>query len=300
MTSLTHGELFAGIGGFAVAAASHGIKTEWHVEIDKNCQAVLHRHFPDAYQFSDVKECGVHNLKPVDIITFGSPCQDLSVAGKREGLKGERSGLFFEAVRIINELSPKWAVWENVPGALSSHKGADFQAVLSALLDADIPMPRSGRWATAGVARTGCTEVSWRILDAQYFGLAQRRRRLFVVVGFGDRSSSEVLFEREGVRWNTAPSRETGKEVAYSLRANPSHSGDKGDGGINTTMVAQPLRSGRQYSDMGDGQSNVIATGWDSQRARIHDVDGVAPTLQRGASKSGNQNSFDCFSSQQL
>ena len=136
--------LFAGIGGFAVAAASHGIKTEWHVEIDKNCQAVLHRHFPDADQFSDVKECGADNLKPVDIITFGRPCQDLSVAGKREGLKGERSGLFFEAVRIINELSPKWAVWENVPGALSSYKGADFQASYRRCLTPTF-QPRSGR-----------------------------------------------------------------------------------------------------------------------------------------------------------
>ena len=289
MTSLTHGELFAGIGGFAVAAASHGIKTEWHVEIDKNCQAVLHRHFPDADQFSDVKECGAHNLKPVDIITFGSPCQDLSVAGKREGLKGERSGLFFEAVRIINELSPKWAVWENVPGALSSHKGADFQAVLSALLDADVPMPRSGRWATAGVARTGCTEVSWRILDAQYFGLAQRRRRLFVVVGFGDRSSAEILFEREGVRWNTAPSRETGQGVARPIAhgTTTNHS----DESQQTYIVEQNNMA--STPDMISLRSNpaqpVIATGWDSQRARIHDVDGVAPTLQRGAKTSGNQ-----------
>ncbi len=216
---ITHGELFAGIGGFGLGADNAGMKTLWHVEIDKSAQTVLRHHWPDVQLESDVCQVGKHNLQPVDVISFGSPCQDLSIAGKRKGLEnGTRSSLFFEAIRIVRELSPKVAIWENVPGALSSNGGQDFRAVLSEMLRADVPMPRSGRWATAGMVRSGEVEVAWRILDAQYFGVAQRRRRIFVVASFGGQCAAEILFEQGGVRRDTPPGREQGQEITGTLR----------------------------------------------------------------------------------
>ena len=141
-------------------------------------------------------------LPPVDIITFGSPCQDLSVAsGKRLGLAGERSGLFLEAIRIIREMQeatngeyPKFALWENVPGALSSSSRRDFKAVLEAFTDAEVPMPGSGRWANAGMVRGRGADLAWCVYDAQYFGTAQRRRRIFLIADFRGERSGEILF----------------------------------------------------------------------------------------------------------
>lgn len=233
--------LFSGIGGFDLAFERAGMECVSVCEIDKNAQAILRRHFPKAELFDDVRKVGIatHGRKSIDVICGGFPCQDLSVAGKRAGLAGERSGLWFEFARIIDELEPSWVVIENVPGLLSSDKGRDFAVLI--------------QW----LAQRGYCVV-WRVLDAQYFGVPQRRRRVFIVASFGNGSSAEVLFERESGAGNTPPSREAGKDVAFSLRANPSHSGDKGDGGINTTMIAQPLRAGRQFSDMGDGQSNIV------------------------------------------
>ena len=221
---LTHGELFAGIGGFGLGFDNAGMKTIWHVEIDKNCQNVLRNHYTDSLILSDVREVGKHNLPYVDVISFGSPCQDLSVAGKRKGLiDGKRSNLFFEAIRIVDELKPAFAVWENVPGSLSSNSGRDFAIVLNSFREC------------------GACDIAWRILDAQYFGVPQRRRRIFVVADFRGGRAAEVLFESEGVSGNIETKRKAGQDVAYSIRANPSHSGDKGDGGINTTMIASTL-----------------------------------------------------------
>jgi DNA (cytosine-5)-methyltransferase 1 len=220
---MEHIDLFAGVGGFALGFERAGIQTVAHVEKDEKCRQVLRRHWPDHLILSDVCDAGGHNLPYADIITFGSPCQDLSVAGKRKGLAGERSGLFFEAARIIREIGPRYAVWENVPGALSSHNGRDFQSVLAELLGSGVPMPRSGRWATAGMVRTGQKEIAWRVLDAQYFGVAQRRRRVFLVFCPRGDSAAEVLFEREGVRRDTPPRREAGEgfaAVAGTLAAN--------------------------------------------------------------------------------
>lgn len=347
---MIHGELFAGIGGFGRAFGNVGVETKWHVEIDKSCQSVLCLRFPNAQVESDVCEVGKHNLDYVDIVSFGSPCQDLSIAGLRKGFQdGTRSNLFFEAARIVREINPRYAIWENVPGALSSHGGADFKSVLESLLDTEVPMPKSGRWATAGMVRTGQKEIAWRILDAQYFGVPQRRRRIFLVFCPRGDSAAEILFESEGVSGDTPPRREAGKEVAYSLRASPSRSGDKGDGGINTTMVVGSLsaddgeqgmttvqaamsgmlqvaptlngsgagtsRPGGQGAEIGfyvfDRQrsdeygeaetvstvsardyksaTDLIATPRDSQRARIHDANGIAPTLQSGGKAGRNE-----------
>lgn len=205
--ALTLGSLFDGIGGFPLAAELAGIKPVWAAEIDPFCVAVTKKRFPEMEHLGSVTEIDGTKIKPVDIITFGSPCQDLSTAGKRAGLAGERSGLFLEAVRIIYEMRsatngeyPTFILWENVPGAFSSNQRRDFRTVLEELTKTDIPMPGSGRWATAGVVRGGELCVAWRQLDAQYWGVPQRRKRIYLVGSFGSQSPEEILFKRDCVR----------------------------------------------------------------------------------------------------
>lgn len=167
------GSLFAGVGGFDLGFEAAGMECCFQVEWDKYCQQVLAYHWPDVPRWSDVSDVKGADLPPVDVITFGSPCQDLSVAGKRAGLDGGRSNLFFEATRIIREMRdatdgvfPRVAVWENVPGAFSSNDGHDFGSVLD------------------GLAESGALGVEWGVLDARWFGVPQRRRRIFVVAEF--------------------------------------------------------------------------------------------------------------------
>ena len=199
---LTLGSLFDGIGGFPYAASFYGIRPLWASEIVPECVSVTKKHFPDMEHVGDITKLHGGALPPVDIITFGSPCQDLSVAsGKRLGLAGERSGLFLEAIRIIREMQeatngeyPKFALWENVPGALSSSSRRDFKAVLEAFTEAEVPMPGSGRWANAGMVRGRGADLAWCVYDAQYFGTAQRRRRIFLIADFRGERSGEILF----------------------------------------------------------------------------------------------------------
>ena len=199
---LTLGSLFDGIGGFPYAASFYGIMPLWASEIVPECVSVTKKHFPDMEHFGDITKLHGGKLPPVDIITFGSPCQDLSVAsGKRLGLAGERSGLFLEAIRIIREMQeatngeyPKFALWENVPGALSSSSRRDFKAVLEAFTETEVPMPGSGRWANAGMVRGRGVDLAWCVYDAQYFGTAQRRRRIFLIADFRGTRAGEILF----------------------------------------------------------------------------------------------------------
>ena len=158
---LTLGSLFDGIAGFPLAAAGLGIKTMWTSEIEPNCIEIAARHFPEAKQLGDITKLNGADLAPVDIISFGSPCQNLSTAGNQKGLDGEKSQLFFEAVRVIDEMRcatngkyPKYIIWENVAGAFSSNKGQDFRRVLEEITKTNIPMPDSGRWAAAGMVRS--------------------------------------------------------------------------------------------------------------------------------------------------
>lgn len=204
---LTLGSLFDGIGGFPYAASFYGIRPLWASEIVPECVAVTKRHFPDMAHLGDITKLHGGMIPPVDILTFGSPCQGLSLAGRRLGLADERSGLFMEAIRIIREMQeathgryPQFAVFENVPGALSSNGRRDYQAVLAAFTDAQVPMPRSGRWANAGMARGRGVDLAWCVYDAQHFGTAQRRRRLFLVADFRGRRSGEILFVPKSLR----------------------------------------------------------------------------------------------------
>jgi len=175
----TVGSLFSGVGGFDVGFERAGFRVAWQCEIDRDAVSVLERHWPDVPRYGDIATVDPAELAPVDVVIFGSPCQDFSVAGKRAGLDGARSSLFGEAIRIIRGLrpAPAFCVWENVPGALSSAGGRDFGAVLDAL------------------AGAGALDICWRILDARWFGVPQRRRRLFVVADLGAERTAEVLFE---------------------------------------------------------------------------------------------------------
>lgn len=155
---MTLGSLFDGIAGFPLAAGRQGIKTVWVSEIEPDCIDIAKRHFPEALQLGDITQIDGAKIPVVDIISFGSPCQDLSVAGKQTGLDGSRSGLFMEAVRITREMRektngqyPKYIIWENVAGAFSSNKGEDFRRVLEEITQSNISMPKSGKWATAGM-----------------------------------------------------------------------------------------------------------------------------------------------------
>ena len=211
------GSLFDGIAGFPLAASRAGITPVWASEIEPFPVEVSKRHFPGMKHLGNVMDINGAEIEPVDIVTFGSPCQDLSVAGKRSGLDGERSNLFYEAVRIIQEMReatngayPRYAVWENVPGAFSSNNGYDFRAVIETLTESEIPMPESGKWATAGMVRMAGREVAWRVFDAQYWGVPQRRKRIFLVTDFGGQRAAEILFIEQGNNRNFKESSQEG------------------------------------------------------------------------------------------
>ena len=207
MCEITLGSLFDGIGGFPYAASFYGIRSLWASEIVPSCVSVTQKYFPDMAHVGDVTRLDGAKLPPVDIITFGSPCQGLSLAGQRRGLADERSGLFLEAIRIIFEMReatngryPRFALFENVPGALSSAGGRDYQVVLQSFTKTEIPIPRSGKWADAGMVRGRGVDLAWCVYDAQYFGTAQRRRRLFLVCDFGGKRAGEILFVPKSLR----------------------------------------------------------------------------------------------------
>lgn len=211
------GSLFSGSGGFELAGAINGIEPVWASEIEPYPIRVTKARFPQMKHLGSVLDVNGAEVEPVNIITFGSPCQDLSVAGKQAGLhKGERSNLFFEAIRIIKEMRestngkyPRIAVWENVPGAYSSNKGEDFRAVLEAFAQindeaADVPMPPKNKWGKSGAIVGDGWSVAWRTLDAQFWGVPQRRKRIYLIADFGSERAGEILFEQEGSHWNTA------------------------------------------------------------------------------------------------
>ena len=214
------GSLFDGSGGFPLSGALCGIEPVWAAEVEPYPIAVTKSRFPNMKHLGSVTDVNGGKIEPVDIITFGSPCQDLSVAGKRAGLKHEdegddettRSGLFVEAVRIIkemrdatNDIYPRFAVWENVPGAFSSNGGEDFRIVLEKLIQvaepsAVMPGVPKGGWAYADSYRGDGWSIAYRVFDAQYWGVPQRRRRIYLVADFRGECAGEVLFKSQGLR----------------------------------------------------------------------------------------------------
>lgn len=245
--TLTYGSLFAGVGGFDMGMEQAGYEPVFQVEWDKNCQKILHHHWPTVPKWGDVCDVNGADLPPCDVLIFGSPCQDLSVAGKRAGLQdGDRSSMFFEAVRIIKEMRdatnsiyPRATIWENVPGALSSNKGADFGVVLSSMAD------------------IGAITQEYAVLDAQYFrSTPQRRRRIFLVSIFdpaaSERCPDPLLPLIQGSRGDFAKGRKARKDAARLAEA----SVDPGDG----EEIAYTLLN---FAEYGEGIGTLRASGGD-------------------------------------
>ena len=263
------GSLFSGVGGFDLGFERSGMECAWQVEYDPHCQAVLERHYPNVRRYRDVRDVGSSTLEAVDLICGGFPCQDLSVAGKRAGFAGERSSLWYEYQRIVDEMRPQWVVIENVPGLLSSAKGGDFETVIRSLDEFGYG-------------------VAWRVLDSQYFGVPQRRRRVFIVASLGNTSCGQVLFESESMSGDFAPSKQEREAVTstFTVRSGTHGSGGRGnlslpDGamtlGGQPQWVANTLAGGssKAHSDITSGQQdgNVVVTstlrgfghGWQGQ-----------------------------------
>ena len=206
---LTLGSLFDGSGGFPLGGLISGIEPLWASEIEPFPIRVTTKRLPFMKHYGDVSKLDGAKLPPVDIITFGSPCQDMSVAGRRAGLDGSRSNLFYEAVRIAKEMReatngryPTWLCWENVPGAFSSNGGSDFKAVLDEIRkikDPEADTPRPARWPNAGCVLADDHSIAWRVFDAQYWGVPQRRKRIYLVADFAGRCAGKILFESEGL-----------------------------------------------------------------------------------------------------
>lgn len=225
---VTLASLFDGIGGAPLCAEMCGAVPVWASEIEKFLIKVTEHHFPSMKHYGDITRINGREVEPVDIIVGGSPCQDLSIAGKRAGLEGGRSGLFMEQIRIVKEMrshgtnKPRYMVWENVPGAFSSGKpaGEDFRIVLeetARIAGPAISIPRSPNgWANSGSILGDGFSISWRVLDSKHFGVPQRRRRVYIVADFGGQSAPEILFVRQGVPWNPAPRREQGEETSHT------------------------------------------------------------------------------------
>jgi DNA (cytosine-5)-methyltransferase 1 len=296
------GSLFAGIGGFDIGFEESGWECAWQVEWDKHCQKVLSRRWPNVKKYLDVQKVHGSEIEPVDVITFGSPCQDLSVAGKRAGLDGDRSSMFFEAIRVIKEMRdatngeyPRIAVWENVPGALTSNKGKDFATVIDEM------------------ANIGALAIEWHVLDAQWFGIPQRRRRVFVVACFDPsvvaRGGGQILPIPEDCSGDLKKIRKQRQTSSRNVGEGSPHTGKPGLEKV--IPYIKTIRSGAR-----DGEGNLPPEVWAEQSVsptlnsfdntgesrstvlildgtRVNDVrvyeDGIFPTLQARMGTGGNQ-----------
>ena len=317
--NLTLGSLFDGSGGFPLGGLISGITPLWASEVEPFPIRVTTKRLPQVKHLGDVSKINGGEIPPVDIITFGSPCQDMSIAGKREGLAGGRSSLFYEAVRIIKEMRcktngeyPRFVVWENVPGAFSSNKGEDFREVLKSLCevksaDVTVPEPPKGKWKNAGNIVADDFSIAWRVLDAQYWGVPQRRKRIYLVADFAGRCAGKILFESEGLSgdfkkgifsWKgTAEciergTDETGSKLVFEnhsqdtrytgpLETAPTVSSTYGTGGNNQPFVVE----GAKCFDVrftSEGTRNARHNCYETDTSRTIDTGGNAPDSNQG------------------
>lgn len=319
---ITAGSLFSGIGGFEVAASWYGIKCLWQSEIEPWAVELLKKRFPDAKQLGDICSISGAEIPPVDIITFGSPCQDMSVAGARKGMKHvcpecgaefdiqndigvcpvcgaeiekTRSGLFMEAIRIIREMRratngkyPSFAVWENVPGAFTSNKGMDFRTVLEEITETEIPMPKSGRWAGGGVVRGGAADVAWRVMDAQYWGVPQRRKRIYLVADFRGQRAGKILFKPEGVPGYTSPRGKAWESIAADIGADIDKTGEGNDSSVTDVLCYSLVERTMSLAFSNKVASTLVSTDYKGAQCacipQVYDARGngdgkVSPTI---------------------
>ena len=279
--TLTLGSLFDGSGGFPLGGLLAGITPVWASEIEPFPIRVTTKRLPFMKHYGDISQMDGGKIETVDIITFGSPCQDMSIAGRRDGLDGSRSSLFYEALRIIKEMRcatdgryPRYIVWENVPGAFSSNKGEDFKAVLEAVIgiaepNAQVPMPEKARWPYADIYMGDGWSVAYRTLDAQYWGVPQRRRRIYLVADLAGGSAGKILFESEGLSGYSAESFRSWQRAAGSAEkgAYPTVAGaltarydsspcvDRGPTVVVTALENHPLDSRVKLAEDGNVQT---------------------------------------------
>lgn len=297
---LTLGSLFSGSGTFELGGMLAGIEPVWNSEIEPFPIMVTRRRLPQVKHYGDVSALDGAKLEPVDVITFGSPCQDMSVAGRRAGLDGARSGLFHQAIRIIMEMreathgeKPRFIVWENVPGAFSSNHGQDFKAVLDAVIGikepgAEVPAPDKGRWRHADLFLGDGWSVAYRVLDAQYWGVAQRRRRVFLVADFGGERAGHILFERQSLPGNPGQGKAPGAGAAGDPAAG---AGETGCWCLNPQASSDVYltrdKTGTLVAQDHGHHPAVLAAGFntgDSASARsVGYAEEVSPTIRAGA-----------------
>lgn len=269
---LTLGSLFDGSGGFPLGGVIAGITPKWAAEIEPFPIRVTSVRFPNMIHLGNISEVSGSEIEPVDIITFGSPCQDMSVAGKREGLGGNRSSLFYEAIRIIKEMReatngkyPRYIVWENVPGAFSSNKGEDFRAVLTEICkvkEADVSVPKPSKWENAGRIMGEGFSIAWRLLDAQYWGVPQRRQRIYLVADFDGGSAGKILFESEGVSGYSAKGFKSWQDTANGITESTHETG-----GTDSLMFENHSQDTRYRGPLSVAQtvSSTYGTGGNNQ-----------------------------------
>ena len=298
---LTLGSLFDGSGGFPLGGKLAGIETLWASEIEPFPIAVTRKRFPNVKHYGDVSKINGAEVEPVDIITFGSPCQDLSLAGKRKGLvDGDRSSLFFQAIRLIKEMrnatrietnglddghtSPRFIVWENVFGAFSSNKGEDFKKVLEEICkvkDESVTIPRPKKWNNAGCIMGNGYSVAWRTFDAQYWGVPQRRRRIYLVADFDGECAGDILFKSEGLSRNSMESRKPWERTSK----NPQDCiGTTGFDGYNGCVIGenhQPfgICSKESNSMKSDNPNSGF---YKAEISKTLDLNGANPTCNQG------------------
>ena len=256
----TVGSLFTGIGGFDLGLERAGWQVAWQVENNDFRRKILKRHWPQVELRNDIRT-DTDGLRRVDLICGGFPCQDLSVAGNRAGLDGERSGLWYEYLRVVREIRPTWVLIENVPGLISSHEGKDFEIVITGL-------------TTVGYG------MAWRVLDSQYFGVAQRRHRVFIVGYLGAPCPLEILFEPESLQGDTPPIRKARKEVAGTLGGRSTGGGWNDDldrAGAFIPEVSRTITS-REYRLSGEDTETYVVN------ARQDPIVGKQPLDRNGNS----------------
>jgi DNA (cytosine-5)-methyltransferase 1 len=315
--NLTLGSLFDGSGGFPLGGLISGITPIWSSEIEPFPIRVTTKRLPQVKHYGDISKMNGAEIEPVDIITFGSPCQDMSIAGKRDGLGGSRSSLFYEAVRIIKEMrcktngqKPRFIVWENVPGAFSSNKGEDFRAVLEEVCkikDESVSVPKPNKWNRAGKIMGDGFSVAWRQFDAQFWGVPQRRKRIYLVADFAGWCAGKILFESEGLSgysktsissWqgSAAAVRESTEDASIGLMFE-NHGQDSrykgpldvsqtvlstyGTGGNNQPFIVEDMKS-FDVRLTSEGTKNARSNVYETDTSRTIDTGGNSPDSNQG------------------
>lgn len=276
---LTLASLFDGSGGFPLGGMLAGIKPVWSSEIEPFAIRVTTKRLSKVKHYGDITKIKGNEVEPVDIITFGSPCQDMSIAGKRAGLDGSRSNLFYDAIRIVKEMrcatngeKPRYIVWENVTGAFSSNKGEDFKSVLEEICKVkyqEMSIPKPTKWEQAGTIMGDDFSLAWRVFDAQFWGVAQRRNRIYLVADFGGNSAPKILFESEGLSGYSKEGFKSWHETTGSIENSLRKS-------INLDLKNYDVRL------TSEGTKNARSNVYETETTRTLDTNGNFPNSNQG------------------